>query len=162
MSEHPNGHHHHQIHVPRGALIAAGLLILVALGAVATFRIAGLEPAAQIPDIDKTIASRQLRFADSDNGGVLVYEWLDGANDRLIHEVPSGEGGFIRGILRSMARARRASGIGPDHPFVLRLQANGTVLLEDPQTDVLIDLYAFGPTNIDSFRTLFENDPVPQ
>ena len=161
MSQHSHDHHH-QIHVPRGALIAAGLLILVTIGAVAIFRIAGLEPAAQIPDVDKTVAMRELRFADSANGGVLVYEFVDGGTDRMIHEVPSGEGGFIRGILRSLARARRASGIGPEHPFVLKLQMNGTVLLEDPQTGQRIDLQAFGPTNIESFRALLDNTTVQQ
>lgn len=157
MSEQPHGH---DIHVPRGALIAAGTLIALTIGAVAIFRIAGLEPAAQIANPDQTLAMRELRFADGDNGAVLVYEWDADQPDRVIHEVPSGEGGFIRGVLRSMARARRASGIGPEHPFVLKLQTNGTVLLEDPQTEQRIDLQAFGPTNIESFRAMLDGVAV--
>lgn len=159
MSEHPHDQqHHHDIYVPRGALIAAGLLLLVTLGTVAVFRIAGLEPSAQIPNPHDTVAMRELRFADSADGNVLVYEFIDDAEDRLIHEIPSGEGGFVRGILRSFARDRRARGIGREHPFLLKLQTNGTVLLEDPQTGQRIDLYAFGPTNIESFRTMLGNE----
>lgn len=157
-----NPHHDHGIRVPRGALIGAGLLLLVTMGTVAAFRIAGLEPVAQIPNPHDTVATRELRFADSADGNVLVYEFTEGAADRLIHEVPSGEGGFIRGVLRSLARARRARGIGPEHPFLLKLQTNGTVLLEDPQTGQRIDLYAFGPTNIESFRAMLDQDDARQ
>lgn len=146
--------HHHEIRVPKEALIAAGLLILLTISAVAVFRIAGLEPAAQIANPDQYLVSYQLRFEDGPNGSVRVYEIDSGGLERFVHEVPSGEGGFVRGVLRSLARARNASGISRAHPFVLKQQATGTLLLEDPQTGQRIDLQAFGPTNIDSFRTI--------
>jgi putative photosynthetic complex assembly protein len=86
-----------------------------------------------------------------------VREVSGSGEERFVHEVPSGEGGFIRGVLRSLARARNAQGIGSDHPFVLKQQATGTLLLEDPETGQRIDLQAFGPTNIGSFRTILEH-----
>lgn len=151
MSE---SHHHHGIEVPREALIAAGLLIGLTIAAVAAFRIAGLDPTAQIPDAVPSVIARELRFQDGPDGSVIVYEVRGDRPDEVVHIVHSGEGGFLRGILRSLARARNASGIGPEHPFVLAERTNGTVVLEDPQTGQRIDLQAFGPTNIDSFRAL--------
>lgn len=155
MTEQP---HSHEIRVPTGVLIAAGLLILLTIGAVAAFRIAGLDPTATIPPPEQAVEIRQLRFADGPNGTVNVYEVRDGFPDQIIHVVQPGEGGFIRGVLRSLARSRRASGIGSEHPFVLIAQANGLLLLEDPETDQRIDLQAFGPTNIESFRALLSSD----
>jgi putative photosynthetic complex assembly protein len=149
--------HHHDIHVPPQALMAAAIAILVTLATVAVFRIGGLEPSATIEDADQYIASYQLKFEDGPNGSVLVREISGSGEERFVHEVPSGEGGFIRGVLRSLARARNAQGIGSDHPFVLKQQATGTLLLEDPETGQRIDLQAFGPTNIGSFRTILEH-----
>lgn len=154
--------HNHQVRVPKGALIAAGLLILFTMAAVAAFRVAGLDPTAQIPAPDQPVLTRTLRFEDSPEGTVVVREVREDAPDRVLHVVQSGEGGFIRGVLRSMARSRRASGIGGEHPFLLMVQANGTLLLEDPQTGQRIDLQAFGPTNIESFRALLSDDDIGQ
>jgi putative photosynthetic complex assembly protein len=151
-------HHDHDIHVPRGALIAAATLISITILAVAIFRFFDLDPAAQIPDPEQSVMVKQLRFEDSPEGTVLIYEVSEDQPDRVVHVVQPGEGGFIRGVLRSFARARRASNIGREYPFLLKLQTNGTVLLEDPQTRQLIDLQAFGPTNIESFRVLFETE----
>jgi putative photosynthetic complex assembly protein len=155
---HPEHHHehHHEIHVPREALIAAALVILITLTTVAVFRIGGLEPAAQITDTDRYVAAYQLKFEDGSNGSVMVHEVTSSGLERLVHEVPSGEGGFIRGVLRSLARARNAQGISRDLPFVLKQQASGTLLLEDPETGQRIDLQAFGTTNIDSFRAILD------
>lgn len=154
--------HNHDIHVPKEALIAAGLLISLTIVAVAVFRIAGLEPTAKIADDDPTLIMRQLRFEDSDQGSVIVREITEGMEERIVHVVPSGEGGFVRGVLRSFARARRASGIGPEQPFVLKLQSSGTLLLEDPETDQQIDLKAFGPSNIDAFRPMLAYQDTEQ
>lgn len=152
--------HDHQIYVPREALIAAGLLIALTIVTVAVFRVAGLEPTAQIPVAEQAVAAKQLHFEDGSEGRVIVREVIDGAPDRIVHVIESGDGGFIRGVLRSLTRSRRASGIGREHPFLLKLQPNGTLLLEDPKTDQRIDLQAFGPTNIDSFRTLLTSEGI--
>lgn len=151
MAEHE---HNHDIHVPLGALIAAGLLILFTIAAVAVFRISGMAPTAMVPEPDPGTEVRQLRFADSSDGTVTVFELRDDATEQVIHVIQPGEGGFIRGVLRSMARARRASDIGSEHPFRLIQQSDGSILLEDPQTDQRIYLPAFGPSNIDAFRAL--------
>ena len=147
---------------PKEALIGAGVLLTFTIVLVAAYRIAGIEPAAQIPEPEEIIASRDLRFEDGPDGSVLVYEVNDGMPDRIVHEYASGEGGFIRGVLRSLARTRQDRGIGREHPFAIIEQANGSLLLEDPETEQRIALHAFGPDNIESFRALLYSDVNPQ
>jgi len=156
--------HSHQVRVPRGALIAAGLLIVLTMGAVAVFRIADIDPVAMVPEPEPgaTVESRTLRFEDRADGAVAVYELNEGAPDRMVHVLETGDGGFIRGVLRSLARARRAGGIGREQPFHLSLQADGRLLLEDPATRQRIYLQAFGPTNVESFRRLLASEAVEQ
>lgn len=154
--------HNHQVRVPRGALIAAALLIGLTIAAVAVFRIADIDPVAMVPEPNATVESRTLRFEDRPDGAVAVYELTEGEPDRVVHVLETGDGGFIRGVLRSLARARRAGGIGREHPFHLSLQADGRLLLEDPATRQRIHLQAFGPTNVESFRTLLVSEAVEQ
>jgi len=158
MSNQQQAHDHHDIRVPKGALIGAGLLILFTISTVAIFRLTGLDPTAMIPQSEQILEARELKFEDGANGSVIVYESGMAGEYEVIHTVPSGEGGFIRGVLRSLARARNASGISRDHPFLLEAQSNGTLVLEDPQTGQRIDLQAFGPSNIAAFRALFHTD----
>jgi len=153
------GEHTHQVQVPRGILIAALILITVTIATVASFRIAGVEPVARIPDPEKTVIVRDLRFEDRPDGTVAVYE-LDGSGQDLIHVIEPGTGGFIRGVLRSLARARRAANVGTKYPFQLIMQADGKMLLEDPQTEQRIYIQAFGPTNVESFRTLMTSEGI--
>ncbi len=155
MTEEP---HSHDVHVPTGALIAAGILILFTLAIVAWFRLAGHDPTAQVPDPNFGSQVRELRFVDGAEGTVTVYEVRAGAADQNVHVIQPGEGGFIRGVLRSLARSRRASGISREYPFLLIQDANGSLLLEDPRTDQRIDLQAFGPSNIEAFRALLTSD----
>jgi len=158
MNDHSQAHGHDDIRVPRGALIGAGLLIFLTVIGVGVFRVTGQEPTAQVPPSDQVLSVRELKFEDGDDGSVLVYETGPDGADQIIHSVQSGEGGFIRGVLRSLARARNASGISRDHPFVLELHASGTLVLEDPQTGQRIDLQAFGPSNIAAFRAMLHSD----
>jgi len=150
--------HHHQIRVPRGALIGAGVLIALTIGAVALMRISGVGPVAQVPEpvAESVVQSRTLRFEDQPNGEVVVYESRSGGPDRVVAVLEPGNGGFIRGVLRSLARARRAGGIGAETPFQLSLQANGRLILEDPATRQRIDLQAFGPSNVEAFRQFLQ------
>lgn len=150
-------HVHHTIVVPRGVLMASALLILSALLAVLLFRLSGQEPVAQVPEPTATVVSRVLRFEDRPDGAVEVIEVTAGG-ERTIRRLDNQTDGFIRGVLRSMARARRASGIGPEPAFVLSLQRDGRLILEDPATGQRIDLRAFGTTNADSFRGLLDDD----
>lgn len=137
---------------PRGALIGAALLIGFSLLAVSLGRIAGLGRSTEAPPT--ALYSRQLRFEDRPDGAILVY---NGQGERVIDVVEPGTGGFVRGVLRALARERRTTGEAETgEPFLLSRRADGRVTLEDPATGRFIDLKAFGPTNEAAFTRLLE------
>jgi putative photosynthetic complex assembly protein len=67
-----------------------------------------------------------------------------------------GTNGFVRGVLRGLARERRRQGLGSEIPFHLAQRADGRLTLVDPATERVIDLKAFGPTNTQAFARLLE------
>ncbi len=70
--------------------------------------------------------------------------------------------GFIRGVLRGMARDRKLRDIGPAAPFTLTLFSDDALTLADPATGRSIELGSFGPTNRQSFADLLLlHRPVP-
>ena len=68
--------------------------------------------------------------------------------------LPPGSNGFIRGVMRGLARERMLHGIDAAPPFRLIRWADGRLSLEDTATGRLIDLAAFGPTNAQAFARL--------
>ena len=134
---------------PRGALIGAAALIGFSLLAVTLARVAGLGPVAE--PMAPVVQSREVRFADRADGAVLVY---DSQGDQVVDLVPPGSGGFVRGVLRALARERRLQGDGASTPFRLSRLADGRLTLEDLATGRLIDLTAFGHSNAGAFAQL--------
>lgn len=137
------------IHVPRPLLVGAGLLALVALGAAA----AGRRPGAAVAPAPAPVESRALRFEDAPDGAVLVRDAADGA---LVARFGVGEGGFVRGALRGLARRRMLDGVSPAVPFLLTRAPDGRLALHDSTTRSHVDLAAFGPTNAGVFARFFE------
>ena len=135
--------------VPKGGVLAAAALVLFALAAVTTVRLTGMgEVHMTLP---AAVQSRDLQFADGNNGAVLVYD----ANDhRLVDTLAPGSNGFIRVVLRGLARERRLGDIGSQPPFRLTRYAGGQITLTDTSTGKLIDLGAFGSTNTEAFARL--------
>jgi len=66
----------------------------------------------------------------------------------------SGEHGFIRSVMRGMARERRAQDVGHEPPFRLMRWSDGRITLDDPQTGRWVALDAFGPDNAGAFGAL--------
>ena len=140
-----NAHTHaHANPLPRGLLIAMISLVLVSLAGVSAVRLSGVE--IRSPDAS-TVISRSLRFADLPDGGISVIDARSGQEVQRVH----GEGGFLRGALRVMARERRMRELGPELAFELVGRADGRLTLLDPATGVRIDLESFGPTNAGAF-----------
>ena len=75
--------------------------------------------------------------------------------DRLIHVVPPGSNGFLRGVLRGLERARRTEHVGPAPAFTLTRWSDGRMTLADPQTGHQVPLEVFGPANSQPFMQLF-------
>jgi putative photosynthetic complex assembly protein len=132
-------------------LWAAVLCVLVAVTAV---RLGGYEPPA--PPDSPVLDSREVRFEDTASGSVDIYE---AGSHRLLAHLAPGDGSFIRGVLRALARERRSRELGPAAPFRIARHRDGGLTLEDETTGRRIELQAFGPTNADTFARLLEPGP---
>ena len=148
--------HSHAINLPRGPLLGAGALVLLALLAVATVRLTGVG-AVKVPDAT-AVSVRDLRFEDRPDGSIVVLE----AGDRsLVNTVQPGTNGFLRSTLRGLARERKRQGIGAEPSFRLIGRADGRLTLEDPATGRRVDLESFGPTNAAVFAQLMVVKATP-
>lgn len=143
------GHAIHEPIVPKGGVFAAAALVLFALAAVTTVRLTGLGAVHAV--LPAAVESRDLQFEDGKNGAVLVY---DARDHGLVDTLAPGSNGFVRVVLRGLARERRLGDIGAQPPFRLTRFASGQITLTDTSTDRQIDLGAFGSTNAEAFARL--------
>jgi putative photosynthetic complex assembly protein len=97
---------------------------------------------------------KTLKFEDRADGGVTV---IDASTNQVI-DVVQGEAGFVRGILRTIARERRIRGIGKDAPIRLISYADGRLVLQDTATKTNIELGSFGSSNVENFRVFLSNN----
>jgi putative photosynthetic complex assembly protein len=137
---------------PLGALLGASALISFSLLATGLARFAGLRtsyvPAAGI------VESRELRFEDRTDGAVTVTEV---GSERTVDVLAPGTNGFVRGVLRGLARERKREELGSAPPFLLTRWSDGRLSIEDVATHVRIELIAFGPTNAAAFARLLHD-----
>jgi putative photosynthetic complex assembly protein len=135
---------------PKGALFGAAALVCVSLFGVAAARLSDVG-VTRMPEA-AAVATRQLRFEDRDDGAVAVYDVGD--QDRLVELLPPGTNGFLRGVMRGLARERRRQGAGSLPPFELTRWADGRLSIKDPVTGQHVNLEVFGPTNTSVFVQL--------
>jgi putative photosynthetic complex assembly protein len=135
--------------VPRGGVFAAAALVLFALAAVTTVRVTGVGGVHMT--LPAAVESRDLQFEDGQNGAVLVF---DAGDHRLVDTLAPGSNGFIRVVMRGLARERRLGDIGAQPPFRLTRYAGGQITLTDTSTGKQIDLGAFGSSNTEAFARL--------
>jgi putative photosynthetic complex assembly protein len=140
--------------MPAGLLWGAGLLVALTLLGVASARLLHLH-AASTPNV-AAVRVLHLNFVDRSDGGVEIHDADRG--QALIHVVAPGTNGFMRGVLRGLARARRNEHVGHAPPFTLTRWADGQMTLSDPQTGQRISLEVFGPTNAQAFAQLLTDD----
>jgi len=126
--------------IPRWVPIVAGVGLLTLLVVVASLRLSGWNPSVAPGSL---IVERQLRFADTADGGVAVIDVASGDTVTVMR----GEQGFLRGVLRGLARDRRMNAVGAEPPYVLSLHNDGRLVISDPVTGQRIDLASFGPDN---------------
>ena len=149
--------HVHNERVPKAALVMAGTLVAFAIVLTATMRIAQIPPAAspallRSAEHAQIVKTRNLRFIDEADRGVRIEDVGTGATASTI--VPGQQTGFIRGVMRGLARERRMHGIGGGPPFTLTQWNDGELSLTDTATGRSIELNAFGSTNRAAFATL--------
>jgi putative photosynthetic complex assembly protein len=104
----------------------------------------------------KAVITKQLRFEDRSDGSIAVIS----ASDGRVVKVIEGEAGFVRGILRAMARERRIKEVNQTIPFELIARADGRLTLLDPATGNRIDLESFGKDNVIEFAVLLKPQGV--
>ncbi|MDE2355783.1 MAG: hypothetical protein KGL69_03410 [Alphaproteobacteria bacterium] len=145
---------------PRGVLIAAGAMMALAIAAAGIGRLSGatrIELARNTAG-DHPALTRDLSFTDMRDGSVLVRDLGDGA---VVKRIAPGQDGFVRDVMRGLAKAREMRGEGAAAPFILSLSARGRLLLSDPTTGRRIDLEAFGRDNRAAFLTLMAPEERP-
>ncbi|MEQ7874391.1 photosynthetic complex assembly protein PuhC [Sphingomonas sp. ASV193] len=147
--------HDHANTVPRPALAMAFALVLTSLAIAATTSF-GLAPHEAVPSVERARADvapaevRQLRFEDRADGAVVVSDAALGAPIATL--VGEGDGGgFVRGVLRGLARDRHMRGIGAAPPFALTRWSDGELTLRDTATGRTIELGSFGADNRAAF-----------
>lgn len=155
-------HQHHHPAVPRGALIMAAAIIAISILAALAVR-TGIMPLQASPAIHRAenqvvaVTARDLRFSDRADGAVVIEDISNGQVARTIE--PGKKTGFVRGIMRSMARERRIRGIGAEAPFRLTAWSDGELTLRDTVTGQSIELNAFGRDNRVEFAMLLPQNP---
>ena len=144
---------------PRLPLVAAGLLISLTLALVAAAKLTSVGVYRAPPSQPEII--RDLRFEDLPNGSIAVF---DAATNEEAAVIAQGSNGFIRGVLRSFARERRANEdaittatSGP--PFRLSMSADHELSIQDMATGRIVELNAFGETNAGAFAQLLASSP---
>lgn len=139
---------------PRGALIAAGTLVLISLASVGTLRLVRLAdpdppqtPAARMtaaPTLQRTLA-----FEGANDGVITVRDVAAGGT--VIAVLEPEQDGFVRGVLRSMARARHVHGLAPGDTFIVARDRSGALSLTDADIGEAILLDGFGGSNAAAF-----------
>lgn len=154
--------HSHEDTVPTPALVSAAALVVFALALTATVRLGWLDRAA-VPAVERAeaeiaaVAQRSLHFADMPDGSVEISDAASGV--RVATIAAGGEqGGFIRGVLRGLARGRRMNGIGHEPAFTLTRWQDGSLSLRDDATGQTIELGAFGADNRAAFAALLASE----
>jgi len=100
------------------------------------------------------VASRQINFHDEANGWISVR---DAEDDQEILRLEPSRDNFMRGVMRSMARERRAKGFTSEPAFEVTAWGSGHLSVTDMATGRRVEISAFGADNVDSFARLILN-----
>jgi putative photosynthetic complex assembly protein len=134
---------------PPGVLWGAATLILFTITLAATARLTG----NTLTDVNPSPPAKvlDLTFADRNDGAITVF---DAKRQQVVDVLAPGTSGFVRNVMRSMARERRMHGQGADTPFQMTRWTDGRLTIDDPITGRHVDLGAFGSMNTASFARL--------
>jgi putative photosynthetic complex assembly protein len=138
-------------HFPPGVLWGAAILIVLTITLAGAARLTG----NTLTDVNASppVKVLEVTFADRADGAITVLDVKRNANVAVL---PGGTSGFVRNVMRSMARERRMHGQGADTPFTMTRWADSRLTIDDPVTGRHVDLGAFGSMNTASFARLME------
>lgn len=115
--------------------------------AIAAYRLSGAHVVAA--PTSTIVETRALKFEDRPDGSVAVF---DAGASEPFEVLPSQSNGFLRGTLRTLARARKLAGVSSEPPFEVTRWADGRLSLRDPAVGSDINLVAFGQDNYPVFK----------
>ncbi len=95
--------------------------------------------------------SRDLVFDDAKSGAVQIRDADSGI---LIDELVPGKDGFVRMVMRILARDRMMAGGSKSTPFTLARWEDGRLTISDPSTGRRVDLVGFGASNENALAKL--------
>ncbi|MDN2566057.1 photosynthetic complex assembly protein PuhC [Aquibium sp. A9E412] len=137
---------------PRYPLFAAIGLVLFAAGAIVFGQTTGIGTVRVALGTPQAI--RDIVLTRHDDDTVVVADARSGATVAVF---PAGEGGFVRGALRPLARMRLAAGAAADKPYRLIRWDSGAISLSDTATGERIYLDAFGADNAAAFAQFLDS-----
>jgi putative photosynthetic complex assembly protein len=141
---------------PSSSLLKKPIVLALALGAVVMFAAWVIQQSQQMvryPDAPAALI-KQLRFEDRVDGSIAVVDY----QTKQQVDVITGEAGFVRGALRTLAQERKRREISSEPPFELIAREDGRLTLADPSTGRMIDLESFGVINSQHFARLLRTD----
>lgn len=136
---------------PRGALLAGGILIGVSLMFALVARTTDI--GATRLDVAPVVKALDVNFTDLANGSVAV---VSVAEKRVLAELAPGQSGFVRVVMRGLARDRMVRGIGPTEPFRIARHSDGQSTVTDLATGEVVTLTAFGSNNAAAFEQFLD------
>ena len=143
--------------LPKFALYGAAMMILVALTLAVFGRQTGIGTVSVATG--KAVLARDLTFADSANGSIIVRL---AETQETIAALPPGTSGFVRVVMRGLALHRKGLGVGEEHPFRLTYWDDNRLTIKDPLTGRSVQLGAFGQPNRQAFAQLLVAKGAPQ
>ena len=144
--------------LPVGFRLALVVILPATLLLAFLYRLDGTTP----PGIEDTsqhgelVRFTELYFLDKPDGVVSI---VNASTEQEITRLQRGEDGFMRSVMRGLARERMARGHGQAEPFQLGVWEDGLVSLIDPVTQRRVELSAFGPDNVAAFVRLLDHSP---
>ncbi len=138
--------------MPKSLLLGALALMVVTFASAVYSTIGKVNDSTALRPAEQ--ARQELRFVDNPDGSITV---LDGTARETISKINPETNGFLRVVMRGLARERRLAGLGDAEPFLLyRATADQRLILEDPATGKIVGLDAFGPSNAGVFAALLQ------
>lgn len=134
---------------PPGVLWGAATLVAMTITLCAVARYTG----NTLTDVNQSppVKVLDLRFDDRRDGAIVV---TDNGQGEVVDVLAPGTSGFVRNVMRSLARERRMNGHGAEASFRMTRWADGRLTIDDPATGRHVDLGAFGSMNTASFARL--------